>query len=157
MLFYLAMYYLMNIGAFVIVMAVANATGREDFDGFRGLAWRGGALPAIAMAVFLFSLAGIPPFAGFIGKFYLFAAVIRGEYYVLALIGALNSVVSLYYYARIVRAMFLDQPSGSEESVQLEWSTSGLVAVLMLGTVVFGVYWTPVITLADRSIDFFLG
>ncbi len=156
-LFYLAMYYLMNIGAFVIVMLVANATGREDFDGFRGLAWRGGALPAVAMAVFLFSLAGIPPFAGFIGKFYLFAAVIRGEHYLLALVGALNSVVSLYYYARIVRAMFLDQPSGGDESVEMDWSTGGLVAVLTLGTIVFGLYWAPVISLADRSIDFFLG
>jgi NADH-quinone oxidoreductase subunit N len=89
-------------------MLVANSTGREDFASFRGLAWRGGAIPAVAMAVFLFSLAGIPPLAGFIGKFYLFAAVIRGEFYALALIGALNSVVSLYYYARIVRTMFLD-------------------------------------------------
>ncbi len=156
-LFYLVMYYMMNIGAFAIVMLVANATGREDFDSFRGLAWRGGALPAAAMAVFLFSLAGIPPFAGFIGKFYLFAAVIRAEMYTLALVGALNSVVSLYYYARIVRAMFLDEPDGSEETVSLDWSTGGLVAVLTVGTVVFGLYWTPVIGLADRSVRFFLG
>ena len=59
-------------------MVVANNTGREDLDGFRGLAWRGGALPAAAMAIFLFSLTGLPPLAGFIGKFYLFAAVGEG-------------------------------------------------------------------------------
>jgi len=156
-LFYLMMYYMMNIGAFAIVMLVANVTGREDFEGFRGLAWRGGAIPAVAMAVFLFSLAGLPPLAGFIGKFYLFAAVIRGEFYTLALVGALNSVVSLYYYARIVRTMFLDQPTGGEATIELDWSTGGLVAALALGTVVFGVYWAPAINLADRSARFFLG
>ncbi len=156
-LFYIVVYYLMNIGAFAIVMLVANATGREDFDGFRGLAWRGGAIPAVAMAIFLFSLAGIPPMAGFIGKFYLFAAVIRAEYYALALVGGLNSVVSLYYYARIVRAMFLDQPVGDERTVEVDWSTGGLLAALTLATVVFGVYWVPVIDLADRSVRFLLG
>ncbi len=156
-LFYIMVYYLMNIGAFAIVMLVANSTGREDFASFRGLAWRGGAVPAVAMAIFLFSLAGIPPLAGFVGKFYLFAAIIRSEFYALALIGALNSVVSLYYYARIVRTMFLDQPQGDEGVVSLDWSTGGLVAALTVGTVVFGVYWIPVINLADRSVRFFLG
>ena len=86
MLFYLVTYYLMNLGAFLVVMLVANATGREDIDGYRGLAWRGGAVPAVAMAIFLFSLAGLPPLAGFVGKFYLFAAVHPGrQCYVLAL------------------------------------------------------------------------
>lgn len=155
-LFYIVVYYLMNIGAFAIVMSVANSTGREDFDGFRGLAWRGGAVPAVAMAIFLFSLAGIPPMAGFIGKFYLFAAVIRGEFYLLALVGGLNSVVSLYYYARIVRAMFLDQPSGTEGAVAMDWSTGGLVAALTVATVIFGLYWVPVINLADRSVRFLI-
>lgn len=156
-LFYLIVYYLMNIGAFAIVMQVANASGREDFEGFRGLAWRGGAVPAVAMAIFLFSLAGIPPMAGFIGKFYLFAAVIRSEYYVLALVGGLNSVVSLYYYARIVRAMFLEQPASGAEPVVFDWSTGGLVAALTVATVVFGIYWVPVIGLADRSVRFLIG
>ena len=156
-LFYLIVYYMMNIGAFAIVMLVANASGREDIESFRGLAWRGGAIPAAAMAVFLFSLAGIPPFAGFIGKFYLFAAVIRAEFYLLALVGGLNSVVSLYYYARIIRTMFLDQPVGGEETVEVQWSMGGMLAVLTLGTLVFGLYWTPVINIADRSVRFFLG
>ena len=80
-------YYLMNLGAFLVVMVVANSTGREDLDGFRGLAWRGGAVPAVAMAIFLFSLAGLPPLAGFVGKFYLFAAVVEQQLYLLALVG----------------------------------------------------------------------
>jgi NADH-quinone oxidoreductase subunit N len=156
-LFYLVTYYLMNLGAFLIVMIVANATGREDIDGFRGLAWRGGGLPAVAMAIFLFSLAGIPPLAGFIGKFYLFAAVIREQFYVLALIAGLNSVLSLYYYARIVRAMFLDFPTGGEGVVALDWSNGALLGLLSAATLVLGVYWQPVIALADRSVRFLMG
>jgi NADH-quinone oxidoreductase subunit N len=156
-LFYLVTYYLMNIGAFLTVMLVANTTGREDIEGFRGLAWRGGAVPAVAMAIFLFSLAGIPPLAGFIGKFYLFAAVIREQFYVLALIAGINSVLSLYYYARIVRAMFLDFPTGGESGVSVDWSNGALLGVLTVLTVVLGVYWAPVIALADRSVRFILG
>ena len=110
LLFYLAVYYTMNLGAFWVVMLVANATGREDLEGYRGLAWRGGALPALALAVFLFSLAGLPPLAGFLGKFYVFAAGVEGRFYALVVIGLLNSVISLYYYARVVKTMFLDRP-----------------------------------------------
>ena len=157
MLFYFVTYYLMNIGAFLTVMVVANSTGREDLEGFRGLAWRGGAGPAVAMAVFLFSLAGIPPLAGFIGKFYLFAAVIREQFYVLALVGVANSVLSLYYYARVVRTMFFDFPSGGEGTVAVSLSNGALLVVLTSLTVLLGVYWAPVIALADRSVQFFTG
>jgi NADH-quinone oxidoreductase subunit N len=157
MLFYLVTYYLMNIGAFLVVMVVANSTGREDIDGFRGLAWRGGAVPALAMAVFLFSLAGLPPLAGFIGKFYLFAAVVKEHFYLLALVGLANSVVALYYYARIVRTMFLDMPLGDEGVVTLDSHNAFLLYFLALPTIVLGVYWAPVIDLADRSVRFFLG
>jgi NADH-quinone oxidoreductase subunit N len=156
-LFYLIAYYLMNIGAFLIVMVVVNASGREDIEGFRGLAWRGGALPAVAMAVFLFSLAGIPPLGGFIGKFYLFAAVVRAEFYGLALVGALNSVVSLYYYARVVRTMFLDFPQGGETTVSIDAFNGGLAVALAASTVVLGVYWAPLVGLAGRSVHFLLG
>jgi len=157
MLFYLVTYYLMNIGAFLIVMIVANATEREDIDGYRGLAWRGGAVPAVAMAIFLFSLAGIPPLAGFVGKFYLFAAVIEKQLYFLALVGILNSVVSLYYYARVVRTMFLDMPVGGEQAVTVDLSNGILLVSLTACTVVLGVYWAPVIDLAERSVHFFSG
>ncbi len=157
MMFYLVAYYLMNLGAFLVVMIVANANGREDLEGMRGLAWRGGAALAVAMAVFLFSLAGLPPLAGFIGKFYLFAAVIHRGFYLLALVGVLNSVVSLYYYARIVRAMFLDFPDGSEPQVAMGLHCGALLWTLAGATVVVGVYWGPVIGLVDRSLRFFLG
>jgi len=155
MLFYLTVYYLMNLGAFVVVMVVANSTGREDLAGFRGLAWRGGALPAIAMAIFMFSLTGLPPLAGFIGKFYLFAAVVQQGLWLLALIGVANSVVSLFYYAKIVRTMFLDQPIGGEGAVAMDWHNGVLLGLLTIATVVLGIFWGPLFDLADRSARFF--
>ncbi len=157
MLFYIATYYLMNLGAFTVLMMVLNNSDREDMEAFRGLAWRGGALPAAAMAVFMFSLAGVPPFAGFIGKFYLFAAVIDKEMWMLAIVAALNSVVSLYYYARIVRTMYLDQPLKSDPVMTTDWHSGAFAGVLAVGTIVFGVYWRPLIDLADKSLVFFRG
>jgi len=157
MLFYLVVYYLMNLGAFLVVMVVANNTGREDLEGFRGLAWRGGALPAVAMAIFLFSLTGLPPLAGFIGKFYLFYAVVKEHFYYLAVVGILNSVVSLYYYVRIIKTMFLDMPTGTEGEITLDPHNGSLLAVLSLMTVVLGLYWVPVVEFANRSARFFLG
>jgi NADH-quinone oxidoreductase subunit N len=155
MLFYLVVYYLMNLGAFAVLMMVLNNSGREDMDGFRGLAWRGGALPAAAMAIFLFSLAGVPPFAGFIGKFYLFAAVIKQQMWALAIVAGLNSVVALFYYARIVRAMYLDRPRDDDPVMTVDMHTSALVGVLTVLTLVFGLYWAPVIDFAERSLLFY--
>jgi NADH-quinone oxidoreductase subunit N len=156
MLFYVVVYYLMNLGAFAVLLQVLNNSGREDIESFRGLAWRGGALPAAAMAIFLFSLAGIPPFAGFIGKFYLFAAVVDRQMWTLAVVAGLNSVVALYYYARIVRTMYLDLPVDGDPVMVADTHNSMLIGLLVLGTLVFGVYWAPVIDFADRSL-FFVG
>jgi NADH-quinone oxidoreductase subunit N len=157
MMFYLIAYYLMDAGAFLVVMIVANATGSEEIDAYRGLAWRGGLVPAVALAIFLFSLTGIPLTVGFIGKFYLFAAVIRQQFYILAVVGILNSVVSLYYYLRPIRTMFLDEPIGDEGPVPREPWNYGLMGVLAVATIVFGLYWAPLIAFADRSLKFFTG
>src|SRR6202166_4035896 len=151
MLFYLFAYYVMDAGAFLVVMIVANATGREDIEAYRGLAWRGGAVPAIALAIFLLSLTGIPATIGFIGKFYIFAAVIRSRFYVLAVIGILNSTVSLYYYMAPIRMMFLEEPRGDETPITFEPWNYGLIGVLACRDVVVGIYWTPIIALAARS------
>jgi NADH-quinone oxidoreductase subunit N len=157
MMFYLIAYYVMDAGAFLVVMIIANATGREDIDAYRGLAWRGGLVPAVALAIFLFSLTGIPLTVGFIGKFYLFAAVIRGQFYILAVVGIINSVISLYYYLRPIRTMFLDQPVGDEGEVTAEAWNYGLMGVLAVATIVLGLYWGPLIAFADRSLKFFTG
>jgi len=157
MLVYLFAYYVMDAGAFLVVMIVANATGREDIAAYKGLAWRGGALPAIALSIFLLSLTGIPATIGFIGKFYVFAAAVRERFYILAIIGILNSVVSLYYYMRPVKEMFLEQPDGDEQPIAMEFWNYGLMGVLTVATIALGLYPPPIIAFASRSLHFFVG
>jgi NADH-quinone oxidoreductase subunit N len=157
MLVYLFAYYVMDAGAFLVVMIVANATGREDIGAYRALASRGGAVPAIALAIFLLSLTGIPATVGFIGKFYVFAAAIREQFYVLAVIGILNSVVSLYYYMRPIKAMFLEEPEADAPRLSVDFWNYGLMAVLAIATVLLGLYPPPMLDFADRSIRFFTG
>jgi len=157
-LFYLAVYYTMNLGAFWVVMLVANATGREDIDGYRGLAWRGGALAAVALAVFLFSLAGLPPLAGFLGKFYVFAAGVEGRLYALVVIGLLNSVVSLYYYARIVKVMFLDRPEPTDPPMHFRLvGDLGVVGVLAVANLVLILRFDWLLDLVQTAGRVFMG
>jgi NADH-quinone oxidoreductase subunit N len=157
MLVYLFAYYVMDAGAFLVVMIVANATGREDLGAYRGLGARGGAVPAIALTIFLLSLTGIPATIGFIGKFYVFAAAIRQQFYILAVIGILNSVVSLYYYMRPVRAMFLEAAEDGAPTFRGDVWNYALMGVLAIATIVLGLYPPPVIAFAERSLHFFVG
>lgn len=154
MLFYIVVYLIMNLGAFLVVMMVANATGREDLEAYRGLAWRGAAFPAVCMAMFMFSLTGLPPLAGFIGKFFLFAAVVQGQFYFLAVVAILNTVISLYYYARVVKTMFLDEALPSDPPVRLSATTFPLLGTLAVLTLVIGVYWGPVLDYTRRALAF---
>ncbi|MFQ6112495.1 MAG: NADH-quinone oxidoreductase subunit N [bacterium] len=155
-IFYLVVYYLMNLGAFLVVIVNQELLGSENINDYKGLAWKA-PIPAVAMGVFLFSLTGLPPTAGFVGKFYLFAAVIRGgtEYYWLAVVGIMNSVISLYYYARILRSMFLERVR-AEESVGLTVSPYfiTLLAILVIPTILLGVYWAPLADFANNSVEF---
>jgi NADH-quinone oxidoreductase subunit N len=140
-IFYLVVYLFMNLGAFAVVTLVASSGGSEEIDSYRGLGSKAPYL-CVAMAVFLFSLIGLPPFAGFVGKVYLFAAIIYKKIYWLAVVAALNTVVSLYYYLRVVKAMFLEKPT---EAIQLQVSlgSQALVLVLLLPTLGLGIYWQP--------------
>ena len=157
-LFYLAVYYTMNLGAFWVVMLVANATGREDIEGYRGLAWRGGALASVALAVFLFSLAGLPPLAGFLGKFYVFAAGVEGRLYALVVIGLVNSVVSLYYYARVVKVMFLDRPEPDDPPMKFRLvGDLGVVGVLAAVNVVLILRFDWLLSLVQSAGRVFTG
>lgn len=143
-LFYLVVYLIMNLGAFLVVIIVANQFGVEDIEGYHGLGMRGGsgALVAVAMTVFLFSLTGLPPTAGFIGKFYLFGAVIESKLYLLATIGALNSVVSLYYYVRVIKVMFFNAPADESALTQpMRYAT--VLGALAILTVYLGIFWQP--------------
>ena len=138
-LVYLLIYSFMQLGAFavVIVLRRADVVGDELKD-FSGLAFRN-PFAAFAMLLFMLSLGGIPPTAGFMGKFWLFSAAIDAHYYWLALIGVLNSAVSLYYYIRIVVFMYLKKETlGSEPTTSPTLAVA--LAVAVAATLVLGVY-----------------
>ncbi|MBI5537607.1 MAG: NADH-quinone oxidoreductase subunit N [Deltaproteobacteria bacterium] len=153
-MFYLLTYALMNLGAFLVVAAVAERNGgNEDIATYNGLGSRSPVL-AIMMAIFLFSLTGLPPFAGFIGKFYIFASLLHvgGRWnWILATVGVLNSVVSLFYYARVVRAMYLTKPDDKRAlTVRVSWGTT--IVALAVPTLALGIYWAPIYDFMTASL-----
>jgi NADH-quinone oxidoreductase subunit N len=101
-------------------------------------------------------LTGLPPLAGFAGKWILFAAVIKEKLYWLAIIGLLNSVVSLYYYVRIVKAMFLET-SEDTESLSFSFGNRALLAVFVIPTLLLGIYWNPLYQLSKLSLGKLMG
>ena len=154
-LIYLIIYLFMNLGAFFVVILIAREVGSETIDGYRGLVSRA-PLVAVSMAIFLFSLTGLPPLAGFAGKWILFAAVIKERLYWLAIIGLLNSVVSLYYYVRIVKAMFLEA-SDDTESLSFSFGNRALLLLFAVPTLLLGIYWNPLYELSKVSLGKLMG
>jgi NADH-quinone oxidoreductase subunit N len=149
-LIYLAIYAFMQIGAFgVVTLLRRRDVIGEELKDLSGLFQRN-PLAGTAMLLFMLSLGGIPPTAGFMGKFWLFSAAIDGGYYWLAVIGVLNSAVSLYYYLRVVVFMwFKGEPTGSEPVISPAMGV--LLAVTVVATIAIGVYPRPLFDLADMS------
>ncbi|HBU77266.1 MAG TPA: NADH-quinone oxidoreductase subunit N, partial [Muricauda sp.] len=149
------MYLFMNLGAFFVVIVVKNKTGGETFEDFRGLGWEM-PLVGIVMALFMFSLTGIPPTAGFIGKFYIFAAVIKAgpSFYWLVFAGAVNSVISLYYYMHVVKVMFFEGES-KKKLLFPSVLESTLIITLAVPTLLLGIYWTPIAEWITNSLRFY--
>jgi len=152
-LFYLAAYSATAIGAFAVVGSLERRTRGDDepadawdLDRFSGLARRRPAL-AFAMAVFLLSLAGIPPTAGFVGKLYIFKAAVGAELYGLAVLGILTSVMGAYYYLRVVVYMYMRPPDGETEPLSSP-ATSVALAAAVAVVVVLGILAEPVARLA---------
>jgi NADH-quinone oxidoreductase subunit N len=154
MMIYFVVYLFMNLGAFYVIMLIANKLGTEDIDDYKGLGYRS-PLVCVAMAIFLVSLTGLPPTAGFIGKLYIFGAVISAGWYGLALIAAINSVIALYYYVRIFRNMFLVQPEPGATNVEFGFAQKLVLFLLLIPTLLFGLYFSPIIDFAQSSVTMF--
>jgi len=150
-LIYLFIYTFVNFGAFamVIILRREQIAGDRVAD-FAGLARRA-PWAAFAMLVFMLSLAGIPATAGFIGKWYLFGAVVKAHYAWLAVVAVINSAVSLYFYIRVVVNMYMKAPEGAT-SFAPSWGQRVAVAVCITFTLVFGIYPQPIIAFAEKSI-----
>jgi NADH-quinone oxidoreductase subunit N len=146
MMFYILAYVLMNIGAFGCVVLISNRLGTDYIEDYSGLSKREPVL-AFLLTVFLLSLAGIPPLAGFFGKFLVFAAAIESKCYILAIAGVINSVLAIYYYVKIIKFMYLAEPrAGLPVSVLPVPATPGTGAVklaliiALIGIIVAGLF-----------------
>ena len=152
---YLFVYLFMNLGAFFIVITVKNKTGGETFDDYKGLGWK---MPFVGsmMTLFMLSLTGLPPTAGFVGKLYIFKTLIGAgnSYYWLVLAGGINSVISLYYYFHVVRVMFLEGKR-SDKITQPPAIMFGLIAVTAVPSLLLGLYWNPLISWIKGSLIFY--
>lgn len=150
-LIYFAIYAFMNLGAFLVVMLIANKIKSENIDDYRGLGYSNPFL-GVSLGIFLVSLIGLPPTAGFIAKFYLFIALVDAKMIVVAVIALLNTVVSLYYYIRVLKNMFLVKPENLLPSWKCTFANAALVVLLVIPVLLFGIYFTPLVNLAKNSI-----
>jgi len=154
MLTYLAVYLFMNLGAFFAAILISNKYKTENIEEMKGIGYRSPLL-CVSMAVFMLSLSGIPMTAGFIGKFYIFSALINNGYIWLAIIGLMNSVVSLYYYIKILKNMFLIRPQGDTGAVSFGAGYSVLLLALAIPTIVLGIFFGPLTKFAEYSVQIF--
>ena len=146
---YLAIYMVMTLGTFGCVLAMRRRGGNvEDIEDLAGLA-RNNPMLAFVLAMLMFSLAGVPPLAGFFAKFYVFLAAVNAGLYTLAVIGVLASVVGAYYYVRIVKIMYFDEPA--EEFEPMPAAIKGVIGVSGALTILFFIYPGPLVSAAANA------
>jgi NADH-quinone oxidoreductase subunit N len=136
-IYYVLVYIFSNLGAFGVAIAISNQSGKENIDEYNGLYKTNPGLSLI-MTLALFSLAGIPPVAGFFGKFFLFTAAAEKGFYLLVLIAVLNTIISLYYYLLVVKAMFINKSESPIEKFRTDFPTRFALGICVAGMVVTG-------------------
>ena len=161
MIFYLLVYLFMNLGAFTCIILFSLRTGTDQISEYAGL-YQKDPLLTLCLSICLLSLGGIPPLAGFFGKIYLFWAGWQAGLYTLVLLGLIASVISIYYYIRVVKMMVVKEPQEMSESVrnypEIRWNIPGMRPLqvgIVLATVVTslaGILSNPLFTLASDSV-----
>ena len=158
-LFYLGQYAFTNLCAFLVIIAVTNVTKTDEISGFAGLGRRS---PVLGLALFaaLMSLAGVPPLSGFFGKFQLFAAVIERaqtdwHYYVLAGIGSVAVVVSLYFYLNVAKAIYLEEPAAGAVPIPVSRPMRAALYFCMAAIIGLGIFQRPLVDAAVKAATVF--
>jgi proton-translocating NADH-quinone oxidoreductase chain N len=149
-LIYLLAYLFTNLGAFAVVTAVETATGDVEIKEYAGLVRRAPWLAALLL-IFLLSLAGIPPTAGFLGKFFVFGAAVQSQMWALVAIAAINSVIAAFYYLNVVRYMFFVPAPDGARTVTVAPALQGALAVTAIFTILLGILPGPMIAWASQS------
>ncbi|MBI2819362.1 MAG: NADH-quinone oxidoreductase subunit N [Acidobacteria bacterium] len=154
-LFYLAAYAFMNIGAFVVVSHLSGRGERHlELDDYAGLGYRSPALAA-CLSIFLLSLIGIPLTGGFLGKFYVFRAALRADLIWLTVFGVLNSAIASYYYLRILVSMYMQTPESDAPVARPGAATQGVLVMCTVATFLLGIFPQPVLRLVTRAARWF--
>lgn len=155
LVFYLLVYMAANLGAFAVINVIEQKTGKIRIDDYDGLYQTNPKL-SFLMTLCLFSLAGIPPFAGFFSKFFVFMAAFNAGYWVLVLIALVNTVLSLYYYLLIVKAMYIKKNENPIASFRSDGYTKAALVICTLGVVIFGlggIFYNYIDTLSYTGLD----
>lgn len=150
-MFFLASYALTNLGAFIAIIAITNALNSDNISDFAGMGKRAPVL-ALALTLCLISLVGMPPAAGFMAKFYIFRGAVQADLLWLVIIAVINSVISAYYYLRVVKVMWFN-PAASEEKVPSSVALKVSLAIACLGVLAFGIVPSILIQAAQRAAD----
>ena len=161
MLFYIFVYLFMNLGAFVTAIFVKNKTNGDNIEDWKGLGKKNPLISAF-MVISLVSLAGLPPTSGFVAKFYILAELFRLESYRwLAVVAIINSVISLYYYFRIVKSMYFiddkDEESILADSMEPNVINKWVIIILSIQPLAFYIYWSPLLNFIKSSLSMWKG
>jgi NADH-quinone oxidoreductase subunit N len=151
---YLFIYLFMNLGAFYVAMLFSNKLETESIEQYKGLGFRA-PLESVALTVFLVALTGIPPTGGFVAKLYIFGAAISAGWIWLVAIAGVTTVISLFYYIRVVRNMFFFKPSGAPRPLQFDLGAKVFLFVLLIPTLLLGIYFEPLLNFAKNSVHLF--
>ncbi len=157
LMIYIGAYLFMNLGAFLCTLMIVNKLGSDDIDDMKGLAFRS-PFVCTAMALFMLALAGVPATVGFIGKFYLVSALLEpgAGYLWLVVVLMLNSVVSLFFYFKVIKKMFLDKPESDDlPKIEFHFGYYILLLIIAIPTVLLGLFFKPLLELAQNSSVFF--
>lgn len=147
-LVYIGAYTLMNIGAFAVIAYFSNSEDEAHLiSDYQGQGWKR-PLPALVLTICMFSLAGIPPFIGFIGKFMIFSSAVNAGLVWLAVIGVINSLISAFYYLRVVYTLYMKAEPKAEIELSPSLSIVTAAAISAVGVVILGIYPTPILAAA---------
>jgi len=153
-LIYLFIYLFMNLGAFYVAMLYSNGFQTESIEKYKGLGFRA-PLQSVGLTIFLVSLTGLPPTGGFIAKLYIFGAAISGGWIWLVAVAGITTIISLFYYMRVVRNMFFYKPERDTDKIDFGYRSTIVLMLLLIPTLILGIYFEPVLEFAKYSIQMF--
>jgi len=152
-LYYILAYTLMNLGAFGCVILVSNYLKSDAIEDYAGL-YKKDPITSFMLSIFLLSLTGVPPLAGFWGKFLVFNAAIQSKFILLAVVGVINSIVAAFYYMRVIKFMYLEEPK-MKDTGHKSLSLQIALAIVTAGVLIAGLYVTPFLNWVKYSQSFF--